>query len=210
MIAFFEIQKPEHQHLIRECTALASELTTTTTRPEFAAVPTAELAVEIIMVKLVLRLLPYVTARIHIQTNPLYCHSTADTISNARRIIALVAEISPTTPSDRLSIKIPATHAGLRACAVLEKDGVRTLATTLFTVCQAVAAGAAGCTYIAPYVNALKVHFTPGFEDNTKVKGLKLCVVAQKYYRENGISTQVLPARSVPSPSLLLLGAQLT
>lgn len=153
------------------------------------------------MVKLALQLLPYITASIHIQTNPTYSHSYASILSNARRILALVTEISPETSLDKISIKIPATHAGLRACATLEKDGIRTLATTLFTMCQAAAAGAAGCTYIAPYVNALKVHFTPGFEDNTKVKCLKLCVVAQKYYRENGILTQVLPARFSLPPS---------
>lgn len=172
-----------------------------TAQPEFAAVSLAELTVEIMMVKLALQLLPYITASIHIQMNPTYSHSYDSIISNARRILALVAEISPDTSPDKISIKIPATHAGLRACAALEKDGIRTLATTLFTMCQAAAAGAAGCTYIAPYVNALKVHFTPGFEDHTKVKCLKLCVVAQKYYRENGIPTQVLPSRFV-FPSL--------
>lgn len=191
--------------MILECATLALSLTP---RREFSAVPTAELAVEIIMVKLILRLLPHLTARIHIQTNPIYSNSTSSTISNARRIVALVAEISPATPCDRISIEIPATRAGLRACAVLEKDGIRTLATTVFTVCQAVAAGAAGCTYIAPYVNALKVHFTPGFEDNTKVKGLKLCVVAQKYYRENSISTQVVPARLALHFVLFLRGGK--
>lgn len=97
-----------------------------------------------------------------------------------------------------MCIKIPSTYAGLKACKVLEAEGIRTLATTLFTMVQAAAAGAAGCAYIAPYVNALKVHFTPGFEDNTKVKGLKLCVVAQKYFQKYGYSTQVLPARFVP------------
>lgn len=159
------------------------------------------------MVKLSIDFLPYITGSIHIQTNPTYSNSCDSTISNARRILSLVAELSPETPSDKISIKIPATHAGLRACAVLEKEGIRTLATTLFTVSQAVAAGIAGCTYIAPCVNAVKVHFTPGFEDNTKVKVLKLCVVAEKYYREYGYSTQVLPARlSPPTPPFFLSG----
>lgn len=166
--------------------------------------------VEIIMVKLCLRLLPYITGSIHIQTNPNYSNSYDSTISNARRILSLVSELSPSTPANKVSIKIPATHAGLRACAALENEGIRTLATTLFTICQAAAAGSAGCTYIAPYVNALKVHFTPGFEDNTKVKGLKLCVVAQKYYRENGFSTQVLPARLLPPLSGRSVGPKLT
>jgi transaldolase len=48
------------------------------------------------------------------------------------------------------------------ACRALEMASVRTLATTLFTMSQAVLAAEVGCTYIAPYVNQLKVHFEPG------------------------------------------------
>lgn len=48
------------------------------------------------------------------------------------------------------------------ACRALEQAGVRTLATTLFTLAQAVLAAEVGCTYVAPYVNQLKVHFEPG------------------------------------------------
>lgn len=181
--------------VITESAVLAASLTG---KPGFQDISAAELMVEIIMVKLSLQYLPFITGRIHVQTNPHYANAFDATVANARRIIGLVGILSPTTEKDRISIKIPATHAGLRACAVLEKEGIRTLATALFTISQAAGAAAVGCTYIAPYVNALKVHFTPGFEDNTKVKGLKLCVVAQKYYQQNGYSTQVLPARLFP------------
>lgn len=45
-----------------------------------------------------------------------------------------------------ICIKIPATLGGLKACAELQKKGVRTLATTVFTVEQGLAAAeAAGC-----------------------------------------------------------------
>ena len=48
------------------------------------------------------------------------------------------------------------------ACHTLELAGVRTLATTLFSMPQAVLAAEVGCTYISPYVNELKVHMIPG------------------------------------------------
>ena len=57
--------------------------------------------------------------------------------------------------------KIPSTWKGLQACRMLESSGIRTLATTLFTLEQAVLAGEVGCHYVAPYVNELKVHVTP-------------------------------------------------
>lgn len=48
------------------------------------------------------------------------------------------------------------------ACRTLELAGVHTLATTLFSMSQAILAAEVGCTYVAPYVNQLKVHFEPG------------------------------------------------
>ena len=48
------------------------------------------------------------------------------------------------------------------ACRTLELAGVRTLATTLFSMPQAVLAAEVGCTYVAPYVNELKVHVQAG------------------------------------------------
>ncbi len=49
----------------------------------------------------------------------------------------------------------------MTAAAQLESEGIRTLATTLFSVDQALAADQAGCLYIAPYFNDLAVHFEP-------------------------------------------------
>lgn len=57
----------------------------------------------------------------------------------------------------RIAIKIPFTWDGMMACHTLELAGVRILATTLFSMAQAVLAAKVGCTYVAPYVNELKV-----------------------------------------------------
>ncbi|KAH8153020.1 uncharacterized protein LAJ45_02607 [Morchella importuna] len=200
-ISYFEIQKPENAHIITESAQLASTLIKKS--PYAGALTAPELTAEIIGTKLSLRYLAYTTSRVHIQANPKYAYSTTDTIANAHRYIALVQHLAPGTSQDRICIKIPTTYAGLKACEVLEKEGIRTLATTLFTMVQAAASGAVGCSYIAPYVNALKVHFTPGFEDHTKAKGLKLCVVSQKFFEQQGYSTQVLPA-SLTSVSEIL------
>lgn len=96
------------------------------------------------------------------------------------------------------------------ACRTLELAGVHTLATTLFSMDQAVLAAEVGCTYVAPYVNQLKVHFEPGlvvnqystsclgadnrirFKDPNKL--LPLCVAIQKYFLSIQAKTQVLPA----------------
>jgi len=64
------------------------------------------------------------------------------------------------------------------ACRVLELAGVHTLATTLFTMAQAVLAAEVGCTYVAPYVNQLKVHFEMGYASSLPIfstVGMKKC-----------------------------------
>lgn len=77
-------------------------------------------------------------------------------------ILAHFKQIAPEFDTKRVCIKIPATWEGLQACRELEKEGIATLATTMFCMEQAVLAADAGCTYIAPYVNELRVHFDPG------------------------------------------------
>lgn len=77
-------------------------------------------------------------------------------------LISLYRTILPSFPSERVCIKIPSTWEGLNACRVLEKKGIHTLGTILFSMEQVALAAEVGCSYIAPYVNELKVHFVPG------------------------------------------------
>lgn len=79
------------------------------------------------------------------------------TVRDALEIIDIYKQLSPSTSIDRICIKIPATYEGLEACRILEAQGVRTLATTLFTVEQAILASEVGCHYAAPYINELGV-----------------------------------------------------
>ena len=71
-------------------------------------------------------------------------------------IVALAKRLDSGFDTSRVCIKIPSTWEGLQACRQLEAMGIRTLATTLFSIEQAALAGEVGCQYIAPYVNELK------------------------------------------------------
>ena len=77
-------------------------------------------------------------------------------------IVAIFKELDPTYDSKRVCIKIPATWEGIQACRELEGRGIATLATTMFCMEQAALASHAECTYIAPYINELRVHFDAG------------------------------------------------
>ena len=103
---------------------------------------------------------PHIKGHVHAQLSPRYAHSITQSVSHAHRLIALFN--AHQIPTSRVCLKIPSTGAGLVACSILQKEGINTLATTLFSVDQAVAAVQAGCLYIAPYFNELCVHFEPG------------------------------------------------
>ena len=144
------------------------------------------------MILLALPILPHLSGRIHIQVNPFHSYSTWAIIANAERIHRFFHRLAPSFPSTRISVKIPSSWEGLQACRILESKGINTLATTLFSMEQAVLAGKMGCTYIAPYVNELRVHFDAGYRD--EAPNFQLCVEAQRYYEKHGQKTVVLPA----------------
>lgn len=77
-------------------------------------------------------------------------------------IVSIAQNLAPDVDSKRICIKVPATWEGLQACRVLESKGIATLGTTMFCMEQAALAADANCTYIAPYVNELRVHFDKG------------------------------------------------
>jgi len=151
-----------------------------------------ELAVELMMVGLSLQFTPHLTGYHHVQTNPKWAYSTRKTVKNAERLVAHAQHLSSGLDPKRICIKIPSTWEGLQACRELEAKGIATLATTLFCMAQASAAADAGCRYIAPYVNELRVHFDPGYVDADKA--FDLCNTAQKYFHEGDFKTQVLAA----------------
>ncbi|EEU38041.1 uncharacterized protein NECHADRAFT_47938 [Fusarium vanettenii 77-13-4] len=175
-IAFFEVSRPlagqsllHHESLIadaiRDARAALKGLQGATTFEEFV---------------------------VEILTNPKLSYSTAGTIDNAHRIIDIFKALAPDFDTKRVCIKIPSTWEGLQACRSLEMKGIATLATTMFCMEQAALAAEAQCTYIAPYVNELKVHFEEGYVDQNKA--FDFCREAQAYYISHSFRTQVLAA----------------
>lgn len=54
-----------------------------------------------------------------------------------------------------LYIKIPVTAEGIKAIKQLKQQGIRTLATAIYTPMQALVAAKAGADFVAPYVNRI-------------------------------------------------------
>ena len=77
------------------------------------------------------------------------------------------------TISPAITIKLPCTVEGLKACKELSKVGVKTNVTLIFSVPQAILAAKAGATYISPFVGR--------WEDNS-VDGIELIQKIRKVY----------------------------
>lgn len=158
-IAYAELVKPQHEDLL-----LQACLTAIKEAPNWPEVTLlASLATEVAQVLLALRMAPLLTGRFHLQANPLDAYSVARTVRCGERLASLVSTLGSAQIAQSLCIKVPATWEGLMACKILEKEkNIRTLATTLFTMEQGALAAEVGCTYVAPYVNELPVHFIAG------------------------------------------------
>lgn len=81
LIRLGEDGKPLHAQLIQDAINFASSKSST-----YSNVSVAELAVETMMVKLALRIVPYLKGYSHIQTNPKYSYDKQKTVENGKRM----------------------------------------------------------------------------------------------------------------------------
>ena len=84
-----------------------------------------------------------------------------------------------------VTIKVPLTTEGLKACKLLASDGFTVNVTLCFSVAQAVLAAKADATYISPFV---------GRVDDNSFDGVGLVKDIASLYKEHLSRTQVLAA----------------
>jgi TalC/MipB family fructose-6-phosphate aldolase len=73
---------------------------------------------------------------------------------------------------NRVVVKLVASRDGAAACARLAAKGIPTLLTAVYDPAQALAAAAAGATYIAPYLRRLNAAGRDGFAEVTAMHEL--------------------------------------
>lgn len=151
---------------------------------------------------------PYLKGRVHVQVAPATAYSTDGTVQHAKKLVSLFEKHG--IPKDRVCVKIPATPESILACQQLEREGIRTLATCLFSVEQAVAASQAGCLYVAPYFNELRVHFEPSLWKeyaNAAVEHPMAPVIGSivQTFKAIGSKTLVMPASIVTAEEVVAL-----
>jgi transaldolase len=91
-----------------------------------------------------------------------------------------LAEIAP-----NITVKVPLTWAGLKACKVLSGEGKMVNVTLCFSANQALLAAKAGATFISPFIGRL---------DDIHLDGMELIQDIRTIYDNYGFETQILAA----------------
>ena len=91
-----------------------------------------------------------------------------------------LAEIAP-----NITVKVPLTWDGLKACKVLSGEGKMVNVTLCFSVNQAILAAKAGASFISPFVGRL---------DDINMDGMELISDIRQVYDNYGFETQILAA----------------
>ena len=122
------------------------------------------------------------------------------TLTRAERLIELYQ--AQGIPAERVLIKVAATWEGIQAAGELERRGIHTNLTLLFSFCQAVVCGQAKVQLISPFVGRIYDWYKKSAgstwveADNTQGNdpGVKSVTQIFNYYKKFGIATEVMGA----------------
>lgn len=104
-------------------------------------------------------------------------------IEKAEEMITMGREIA--SLSSNFIIKIPCTEQGLIAARTLEKEGIRTNVTLVFSPSQALAVGRLKAKYVSPFV---------GWKENSGDDGMTYIEDIIKIYKNYDMKTEVIVA----------------
>ncbi|OLS63006.1 transaldolase [Pseudomonas putida] len=116
-------------------------------------------------------------------------------LAKARKLIELYDQAG--VGRDRVLIKLASTWEGIRAAEVLEKEGIQTNLTLLFSFAQAAACADAGVFLISPFVGRIYDWYkkTTGKEYvGAEDPGVQSVTRIYNYYKANGYDTVVMGA----------------
>jgi transaldolase len=145
----------------------------------------------------ILRLIP---GRVSTEVDARLSFDTAASLARARQLIALYR--AEGVHSDRVLIKVAATWEGIRAAEQLEREGIHTNLTLLFSFAQAVACGQAGVQLISPFVGRIYdwtkkqagAQWDEAAMAGANDPGVRSVKRIYEFYKRHGIATEVMGA----------------
>jgi transaldolase len=181
------VQKPEYAHLLQDAVA------------KHGAQGKDEV-MNHLLVAFGCQILQLIPGRVSTEVDARLSFDTEATVARARRIIDLYQ--GEGVHVDRVLIKIASTWEGIQAAARLERDGIHTNLTLLFSFCQAVACGQAKVQLISPFVGRIydwyKKQAGAGWDEAAMAgandPGVKSVQAIYNFYKKHGIATEVMGA----------------
>jgi transaldolase len=179
-------------------------------KPEYAPLLTEAVAahkgqpLDVVMDHLLVRfgceILKTIPGRVSTEVDARLSFDTAATLARARRLMGLYE--AQGISRKRVLIKIAATWEGIQAAAELEREGIHTNLTLLFSFAQAVACGQAKVQLISPFVGRIydwyKKTAGASWDEDARAgvndPGVKSVRAIYNYYKKNGIATEVMGA----------------
>ena len=147
-----------------------------------------------------IEILKHIPGRVSTEVDARLSFDTEATVTRARRIIDLYQ--GEGVHVDRILIKIASTWEGIQAAARLERDGIHTNLTLLFSFAQAVACGQAKVQLISPFVGRIydwyKKSAGAAWDEAAMAgandPGVKSVRAIYHFYKKHGIATEVMGA----------------
>ncbi|MEH7547173.1 MULTISPECIES: fructose-6-phosphate aldolase [Bacillaceae] len=114
---------------------------------------------------------------------------SAEVISlDAEGMIREGKELAALAPN--ITVKVPMTPDGIKACHAFSKAGIKTNVTLIFNANQALLAARAGATYVSPFLGRL---------DDIGQNGLELITQVADIFAVHGLETEIIAA-SIRNP----------
>eukprot|EP00752_Nemacystus_decipiens_P016476 g14729.t1 len=182
-------QMPEYQGFVNDAVQHALGL-------EGSEKQRVEVAMDKLSVNFGLEILKTVPGYVSTEVDARLSYDTEATVAKGRSIVALYKAAG--IDKSRVLIKIASTWEGIRACEILQKEGISCNMTLLFCMAQAVACAEAGATLISPFVGRI----TDWYKADTGRSGYPPkedpgCLSVSEiygYYKKHGHKTIVMGA----------------
>jgi transaldolase len=181
------VQKPEYAPLLSESVAAHKG------QP-------LDVVMDHLLVRFGCEILKTIPGRVSTEVDARLSFDAAGTLARARRLMSLYE--AQGISRQRVLIKIAATWEGIQAAAELEREGIHTNLTLLFSFAQAVACGQAKVQLISPFVGRIYDWYkkTAGAAWDEAANagandpGVKSVRAIYNYYKKNDIATEVMGA----------------
>lgn len=188
-LIFASAQDPKYRHLMDEAIQFASKATPDKSKR-------LGLCLDRLSVNFGLEILKIVPGRVSTEVDARLSFDTEATITKARHLIAMYEAAG--IDRNRILIKVASTWEGIKAAEVIEKEGIHTNLTLLFSKAQAIACAESGITLISPFVGRiLDWHKTNRKVDHIDPKedpGVISVTEIYNYYKKFGYNTEVMGA----------------